>query len=1089
MSSQKKPLKSDDGEKSQADLPTVNSHISSPLTDGQPTLESGNADNAGPSTAPAQNESGNSASASASAAAKASRKRTKTGCLTCRKRRIKCGEERPICGNCVKSKRLCEGYNQRVVFKDGMNSLRAVGILGVNQQPIDRRFHPYPIQPAPPGHQALQPIAPAPPPPPPPSSQSHSHSSEHSSHHYSQDHQSHHSHGYPLEHGHSHSHTRQSPVYDNFQEDVYEHYAPNSAVSEFSGPSRATDERTSVMSHTPSSVHIHNAPYKGPTNVSTSYSSGVTSMSSSCPFNPPLDQKYPNNTIQGTLNQSQEEHGGEFGNDDQRRLPWPPNQSTFATQFYPSAETGHYGQTPLHGSSQGQEILDDADDPYDVDEDEVILDYSDEEGQMELRPRLAIGTLLAQYSEPGQGISFRSFLPDAQTLSTYYPSHSSSPLMDPITARVFCHFVYVLGPSISIFERNPPNPSKAFTPGAGSRAPQNVWAYTIPMLSLAHPPLLHAILALSSLHIAKLTKGPNHPSLLHYHIALRRLGKSIADEKKRGHVATLAATLILAYYETMAAEHEKWASHIHGAKQLLREIDFDGLTQGLEAMEHERRLREMYPEPSMRNQRIKLRTARRQGDRAVVHDVDDSLTSMIMGNRAPKRDRGKGKRSCAPSRKELETYQLQSDLFWWYVKMDVYQSFLSGNNVTLDYVHWGRCPPRARIGTLGTPYGSSDHLILLMGRIADFQARDVERKKLMEKLNGGWIPPPSMGGPPRGMMMGRGRGRGGGPPGESPESITIDGDSLESDPAALEAATIRAEQEWDDIYAAVQLFQDSLGPEYKPLGIEYMPVQTTPFGPALYYRTYSIATLQSLYLTSLIILHRCHPDMPAQVMMAAGIAAPKTEKYAIEIARITASLVPTDPNSQINPTLGASLIEASIPLFFAGVQYQDTAQRDWLVMKLREINRLTGWASASRVLLGCLRAWEKRAEMGRGPPYKRPAPQDEAEVPLPGMEDHPETAYYKDVMSRGGKRSEDTMMMMNGDGEEYDDGPREIIGGVDDPRRNFVWTAGVKNRLEYAMGLLGEPEEIVYPVGMLRLEDDEGQRVDDESDFEDGGVL
>ena len=48
---------------------------------------------------------------------KMSRKRTKTGCLTCRKRRIKCGEERPICNNCIKSKRHCEGYNQRVIFK------------------------------------------------------------------------------------------------------------------------------------------------------------------------------------------------------------------------------------------------------------------------------------------------------------------------------------------------------------------------------------------------------------------------------------------------------------------------------------------------------------------------------------------------------------------------------------------------------------------------------------------------------------------------------------------------------------------------------------------------------------------------------------------------------------------------------------------------------------------------------------------------------------------------------------------------------------------------------------------------------------
>jgi hypothetical protein len=55
--------------------------------------------------------------ASGSALNSKMRKRTKTGCLTCRKRRIKCGEERPTCNNCIKSKRQCEGYNQRVIFK------------------------------------------------------------------------------------------------------------------------------------------------------------------------------------------------------------------------------------------------------------------------------------------------------------------------------------------------------------------------------------------------------------------------------------------------------------------------------------------------------------------------------------------------------------------------------------------------------------------------------------------------------------------------------------------------------------------------------------------------------------------------------------------------------------------------------------------------------------------------------------------------------------------------------------------------------------------------------------------------------------
>lgn len=39
------------------------------------------------------------------------KRRTKTGCLTCRKRRIKCDERHPTCTNCTKSKRICLGYD------------------------------------------------------------------------------------------------------------------------------------------------------------------------------------------------------------------------------------------------------------------------------------------------------------------------------------------------------------------------------------------------------------------------------------------------------------------------------------------------------------------------------------------------------------------------------------------------------------------------------------------------------------------------------------------------------------------------------------------------------------------------------------------------------------------------------------------------------------------------------------------------------------------------------------------------------------------------------------------------------------------
>ncbi|KAI1819906.1 hypothetical protein F4861DRAFT_525187 [Xylaria intraflava] len=44
------------------------------------------------------------------------KRRTKTGCLTCRKRRIKCDEQHPTCKNCQKSKRECLGYDP--IFKN-----------------------------------------------------------------------------------------------------------------------------------------------------------------------------------------------------------------------------------------------------------------------------------------------------------------------------------------------------------------------------------------------------------------------------------------------------------------------------------------------------------------------------------------------------------------------------------------------------------------------------------------------------------------------------------------------------------------------------------------------------------------------------------------------------------------------------------------------------------------------------------------------------------------------------------------------------------------------------------------------------------
>lgn len=318
----------------------------------------------------------------------------------------------------------------------------------------------------------------------------------------------------------------------------------------------------------------------------------------------------------------------------------------------------------------------------------------------ELAPRAAISRILEAHSRnvTGQGgtITYTTYLPDSQTLRAYFPSYSASPLMNPTTAKIFCHFVFVLGPSLSIFERTSPNPGVAFTPGAGLHGPQNVWTYTIPMLSLSHPPLLHAVLALSSLHLAKLTKGVENASLLHYNIALRRLGKAIANERQRRDVSTLAATLLLAFYETMTGEHEKWSRHLHGARLLIKEIDFQRVNTRVEALDElERSHQQTGPgnahvsaeqaqqiqHQQQKRRMLAVRKIKRQATTPATapNEVDDELTRIIMGEK-PKRAPGGGKRGRPGySRKELEASQLQADLFWWYCKMDVFSSILSGN--------------------------------------------------------------------------------------------------------------------------------------------------------------------------------------------------------------------------------------------------------------------------------------------------------------------------------------------------------------------------------------------------------------------------
>ncbi|KKY30881.1 putative c6 transcription factor [Diaporthe ampelina] len=58
--------------------------------------------------------------------------RSKTGCLTCRKRKKKCDEAKPRCMNCEKNAVVCEGYPEKQIWKSGKEKA-AEGGLSLNQ--------------------------------------------------------------------------------------------------------------------------------------------------------------------------------------------------------------------------------------------------------------------------------------------------------------------------------------------------------------------------------------------------------------------------------------------------------------------------------------------------------------------------------------------------------------------------------------------------------------------------------------------------------------------------------------------------------------------------------------------------------------------------------------------------------------------------------------------------------------------------------------------------------------------------------------------------------------------------------------------
>lgn len=682
----------------------------------------------------------------------------------CRRRRIKCGEERPTCNNCVKSKRNCQGYTPRVIFKDPLRARPTGGTVrdtGSLFQPITSyngpEAHHRPLQPSS-GRIPLPVIAPHP---------------------TQQEHQ-------------MWTGMKSFGMMPAYRDRPYDTsvYTPSDlpphALQEIAhrncslDTSPVTPELDTFAVHHPGFPPQHHAGHHvdGDSGIDVSYpefrSEWSHNSTSSTTMPTTFVQAHPNHELPMSVAQHRD-HAYALSEVDFQppaiasqqntwRMPklehepdqyWPSqlsnvaqncydrNQAISTMKYTPSgdqaalqgyghlngvnlssalsctmrsksndADITHSGDavTPRVTSQHSDTTpptkranrydptvpalydpsLDDAEDGYfDSDSDEG---QGDQDHSMSEATRSNLGLMLAvSANRTNAGVrSFTSFLNEPNILSSYRPPYSASPLMDPQVARIFCHFVTATAPTLSLHNRHPVNPSVMFTGTPVPAFQRSLFTYTLPMMALSNQALLHAQLALASLHIAKLQQTSTTPSLKHYHYALRRVAKAVGHPTKRREIATLAATLLLGFFEVTTAEHNKWNSHLAGARELILEIDFAGMTKRINTYKAESNtIKKGGPYDYGQNQHYSSQRRMSFDILRTDKELDENLVSTLMGYRTPYDEYAQVVDANEPpshyhiplTSKDVEKFEIQCDLFWWYARQDMYQSLISGNRL------------------------------------------------------------------------------------------------------------------------------------------------------------------------------------------------------------------------------------------------------------------------------------------------------------------------------------------------------------------------------------------------------------------------
>lgn len=123
---------------------------------------------------------------------------------------------------------------------------------------------------------------------------------------------------------------------------------------------------------------------------------------------------------------------------------------------------------------------------------------------------------------------------------------------------------------------------------------------------------------------------------------------------------------------------------------LVREIDFAGTTQYIKSKKQQQRREEEYAR-SLQVQSYEQAMAHDSGlgPSKDFDDVNENIIAILMGKQIRydqfgqvidenAQDPGENK---TYTDRDLEIYETQRDMFWWYCKQDVYQSILGGGKL------------------------------------------------------------------------------------------------------------------------------------------------------------------------------------------------------------------------------------------------------------------------------------------------------------------------------------------------------------------------------------------------------------------------